>query len=109
MRPLSARSEALEVRDPEDGGGDDTGSGDDGLRSSVTWTSYPEAFGVPQEAQKRAEERRLLPQLAQKGMRTAAYSSSWLPAACQATAKPDHRGHRRARGTCAITQAHSRP
>lgn len=72
MRPLSARSEALEVRDPEDGGGD-KGTGDDGLRSSVTCTSDPEEFGAPHAAQKRAAERRLLPQLAQKGMRIAGF------------------------------------
>lgn len=86
MRPLSARSEALEPepRDPEDGG--DTGSGDDGLRSSVTCTSEPAEFAAPQAGQKRAEESRLLPQLAQKGMRTArnfTLESYQLPASRQ--------------------------
>jgi hypothetical protein len=68
MRPLSARSDALELRDPEDGG--DSGTGDDGLRSSVTCISDAPAFGAPQATQNRPEDRRLLPQLAQKGMTT---------------------------------------
>jgi hypothetical protein len=69
MRPLSARSDAEELRKGEDDeGGGVNGTGDEGLRSSVTWTSCLPEFGVPQEEQNRADSRGLLPQCAQKGM-----------------------------------------
>jgi hypothetical protein len=60
MRPLSARSDAADVRDAEDDGG--SGAADDGLRSSVTCTSDAATLGEPHVVQKRAVSVRPLPQ-----------------------------------------------
>ena len=64
MRPLSARIDVDEIRladEEEDAGRAD----EDGLWSRVTWTSEPEVFGAPQEAQKRADWATLLPHCGQ--------------------------------------------
>ena len=62
MRPLSARRPLPELLPCDDDG--EGGTGDDGLRSSVTCTSAsaPEAFGSPHDEQNRAVAGSPLPQ-----------------------------------------------